>query len=76
MEKKKNDAAIARTIDDGLILGGLTSARRLVMLLMALCFWMNAMGQQENGSVDLTKATIVYQAGDAPLVKHMVRGLA
>ena len=76
MEKKKNDAAIARTIDDGFILGGLTSARRLVMLLMALCFWMNAMGQQENGSVDLTKATIVYQASDAPLVKHMAQVLA
>ena len=46
------------------------------MLLMALCFWMNAMGQQENGSVDLTKATIVYQASDAPLVKHMAQVLA
>jgi len=50
--------------------------RRLVVILTVLCFGMSAMGQQEKGSIDLTKATIVYQTGDAPLVKHMAEVLA
>ena len=44
--------------------------RRLVMILTVLSAWMSAM------ALDLTKATIVYQKGDAPLVRQMAQVLA
>ena len=44
----------------------------MVWLLMAA--W--AIGQERNATVDLTKATIVYNESDAPLVKQMAQVLA
>ena len=41
-----------------------------MMILTVLGAWMSAM------ALDLTKATIVYQKGDAPLVKQMAQVLA
>ena len=50
--------------------------KRLTIILTFLCACVFAMAQQEKLGVDLTKATIVYQTSDAPLVKQMADVLA
>ena len=50
--------------------------KRLTIILTLLCTCVFAMAQQEKLGVDLTKATIVYDEHDAPLVKQMANVLA
>ena len=51
--------------------------KRLLTSCLVCCLMIGfAYGQQRTSAVNLAKATIVYHAGDAPLVKHMAQVLA